>query len=63
MIFNDLNFFKIFDEFSQNNQNTTILEIINISKIATADLQQITQKFLSSILKGIDIGISHNRYK
>ena len=63
MIFNDLNFFKIFDEFSQNNQNTTILEIINISKIATADLQQITQKFLSSILKGIDVGISHNRYK
>ena len=35
--------------FSRNNQNATILKIMKRSKIATADLQQITQSSLQVI--------------
>ena len=34
--------------FRKNNQNAAILKIIKISKIATADLQQITQSYFNS---------------
>ena len=47
-IYDDFNFFKIFDEFLQNKSKCLHLKIINISKIATVDLQQITQSFFQA---------------
>ena len=37
-IFDDLNFFKFFDEFCKNNQSAACLRMITISKIAMIDL-------------------------
>ena len=48
-VYDDCNFFKIFDYFLQKWSNAAILKMIEISKIATKDLQQISQSYFQVI--------------